>query len=257
MQDDVIEIDLQELMGLLLHRLWIIILAVFLTSAVGFGLSAFVIDPKYESTTSIYVLNRQNGETLTYSDAQLSTQLTKDYEELIISRHVLEQVMEEYGIEEEYERFAKNISVENKTDTRIIAITVKDEDPYRAQKLANEIRDMSAEHIQSVTDVEAVNVVDEANLPQEPAEPSVILWTAVGGMIGFVLCVGILIVRYLTDDTIKSSDDIEKYLELSTLALIPDKTTLAKKKGQKKKAQKSKPESVSIERQETDNHAEN
>lgn len=221
-KDDVIVIDLRDLWNVLLGKLWIIIASTLLVGIIGFVVSAFLITPKYESTTSIYIMSKQNSDVMTYSDAQLSSQLTKDYEKLVVGRYVLEQVMESYEIEEKYEDFADRVTVENVTDTRIIEITVKDEDPYRAQALADSIREVAAGHIQAVTDVQAVNVAEHANLPLEPSEPSVLLWTVLGILLGGFISVGVVIIRFLTDDTIKTAEDIEKHLELSTLALIPD-----------------------------------
>lgn len=91
-QEDVIEIDLQDLFGLLLHKAWIIILATLATAIIGFAVSFFLITPQYESTTSIYIsTSKGNENSMTYSDAQLASQLTKDYEELILGRTVLER----------------------------------------------------------------------------------------------------------------------------------------------------------------------
>lgn len=221
-QDEMIEIDLQDLFGLLLHRLWIICLAAIVAGAAGFMVSFFFVTPQYESTTSIYIsANKQNESTMTYSDAQLATQLTKDYEELIVGRYVLERVISMYGLDESCESLKSRVQITNTSGTRIINITVKDPNPQNAQIIADSIRDIASEHIKTVTDVEAVNVADEANLPGRPSEPSVPKWMLIGAFIGAVLAMGIIILKYLLDDTIKSAEDVEKYLELSTLALIP------------------------------------
>ena len=90
-----------------------------------------------------------------------------------------------------------------------------------ARVLANAIREEGAKHIQAVTNVEAVNVVDEANLPVSPSSPSVAKWALIGGFIGAFASMAVIIIRFLMDDTIKSSEDVEKYLGWSTLALIP------------------------------------
>lgn len=230
-QDEMIEIDLQDLFGLLLSRAWIICLAAIVAGAAGFMVSFFFVTPQYESTTSIYIsANKQNESAMTYSDAQLATQLTKDYEELIVGRYVLERVISMYGLEENCESLKNCVQITNTSGTRIINITVKDPNPQNAQIIADSIRDIASEHIKTVTDVEAVNVADEANLPDKPSEPSVPKWTLIGAFIGAVLAMGIIVLRYLLDDTIKSAEDVEKYLELSTLALIPDFDTAVDKK---------------------------
>ena len=98
---------------------------------------------------------------------QTSTQLTKDYAELIKSRTVLEGVIAQLNLNITYQQLLGKLTVDTSTDSRIVTIIVSDEDPYTASEMANAIRDMAAEHIQSVMDIEAVNVVDSANIPSE------------------------------------------------------------------------------------------
>lgn len=218
-----IEIDLMEILMLLLHYAWMIAMAAVIVGGAAFAFSKFVITPTYESTTRILVLNRQdsgNGN-LTYSDLQLGSSLTKDYPELIQSRYVVEKVIDMFGLESTYEKFLSKIQVSTKSDSRIIDITITDPDPVLAKEIADALRDIAAERIVEVTDIQAVNKVDDANLPERPANPSVIKWTLIGFLLGGFLAAAVVLVRFLLDDTIKSSEDIEKYLHLSTLGLIP------------------------------------
>lgn len=218
-----IEIDLMEILMLLLHYAWMIVMAAVIVGGAAFAFSKFVITPTYESTTRILVLNRQdsgNGN-LTYSDLQLGSSLTKDYPELIQSRYVVEKVIDMFGLESTYEKFLSKIQVSTKSDSRIIDITITDPDPALAKEIADALRDIAAERIVEVTDIQAVNKVDDANLPERPANPSVIKWTLIGFLLGGFLAAAVVLVRFLLDDTIKSSEDIEKYLHLSTLGLIP------------------------------------
>jgi len=221
-RNEEIEIDLGELFGVLLHYIWIIIVSTVVLAAIGFAVSKFVMTPQYKSTTGIYIMAKQNNaSSVTYSDTQLATQLTKDYEELIVCRTVLETVIEECGLNDSYASLKDRVSVVNSNNTRIIYISVTDPKPENAQMIANRIREVASVHITAVTDTEAVTVVDEANLPQTPSEPSVKKWTMLAAAVGMVLSAGFIIVRYLLDDTIKSAEDVENYLGLSTLALIP------------------------------------
>ena len=201
--------------------MWIIILAAVVCGAVGFLYSYFLITPQYQSTTKVYILNKQNSTSVTYSDVQLSTTLSKDYEQLVTSRYVIEGVIKQLNLDETYESLVGKVSATNTDDTRIIAITVMDPDPEQAQKVANAVRDLAAQHITQVMDIEAVNVVDSANLPTSPVSPSVPKWTLIGAVIGIIIAVAVVVIQHLLDDSIKSSEDIEKYLGISTLALIP------------------------------------
>ena len=219
--NDVIEIDLLEIMGLLLSR-WLLIMLVGITAAlIGFAISFFVIAPTYESTTKIYILNKNESQNVTYSDMQLGTQLTKDYSELINSRYVLEEVIQKLRLNLDYQGLKEKVSVSSPTDTRIVAITVTDKDPVEAMNIANAIRESASNHIGNVMDIDAVNVVESANMPTKKAAPSYLKWTVIAGMLGVILVCAIILIRYLLDDTIKTSEDVERYLGLSTLAIIP------------------------------------
>mgnify|MGYP000742007139 FL=1 len=179
------------------------------------------ITPKYESTTKIMVLNKQDNNTLTSADMQTSTQLTKDYAELIQSRTVLEGVIAQLNLDMTYKEMLNKVSVETSSDSRIVSISVTDEDPYTASEIANAVRDMAAEHIQSVMDIEAVNVVDTANIPNEKASPSLAKNGVIGGLLGVIIAMAAVIIIYLTNDTIKVEEDVERYLGLSVLGSIP------------------------------------
>lgn len=220
-ENEEIEIDLLEVLNVLLGRIWLILLAGLFGALACFAASSFVMTPTYESTTKIYILNKTDHSTVTYSDVQLGTQLTKDYAELINSRYVLEEVIQKLSLGMEYQELLGKVSVSTPSDTRIVAITVEDTDPVQAMDIANSIRETASSHIQNVMDIEAVNVVETANMPTEKAGPSVMKWTLAGALLGVLAVCAVILIRYLMDDTIKSSEDVEKYLGLSTLALIP------------------------------------
>ena len=247
-RDDVIEIDLVELLGVILHNLWIIIVSGVIVAAVALLVSYFIITPKYESVTKIYVISKTNADTMTYSDLQAGSPLTKDYKELVKSRPVLEEVLAETGIDVELKNLEAQITVEVPQDTRIVSITVEDKDPYEARIIADSVRIAASKHIREVMDTEAVNVVEEASLPIEKSSPSILKNTAIGYAVGLFLAIAIVIINYIMDDTIKTPDDVEKFLGVSVLGSIPysendlsDKAEMEryeKKKKQRKKKQK-------------------
>lgn len=237
---EIIEIDLLEVLMVLLGKLWLIICLAIVGGAIGYALSTYVVPATYKSTTKIYILNKQDSNTVTYSDVQLGTQLTKDYAEMIQSRTVLEEVIEELELSDlTYETLGKKIKVETMTDTRILAITVTDTDPSMAKKIANAVRESASVHIENVMDIEAVNVVDMANYPEKKAAPSVVKWTAAGVVIAVFLTMALILLSFVLDDTIKTSEDVEKYLGLSTLAIIPLEAGTKQKK-KKRKSKKAK-----------------
>lgn len=242
--NDEIEIDLKELFAVLLGKFWIIFLAGAGLAFATFLINVFLIEPQYESTTKIYVLNKQNeSAAITYSDLQSGTQLTKDYMTLVTSRPVVEQVIAELDLDMGYKGLVDCITVSNPSDTRILNITVEYNDPFIAKQIADAIRKASATHITSVMNIEQVNLVEEANIPEHSSSPNVVKNTLIGGFAGVFLACLVILVIYILDDTIKTPDDVERYLGISVLSSIPVqenlKNTHTKKKANKKKLKAS------------------
>lgn len=228
-----IEIDLGEVFHLLISKLGIIILSGIILGLVSIVGTMLLITPQYESTTKMFVLSKQDSNTLTNQDMQTSTLLTKDYAELIKSRTVTEGVIAQLNLKMRHEDLLKKLTVETPTDTRIISIIVKDPDPYTASEIANAVRDVAAGHIQQVMDIEAVNVVDTANIPSEKSSPSLTKNGLIGGLLGVFLAIAVILVIYITNDTIKTPEDVDRYLGLSVLGNIPLMDTEKKSKKQK------------------------
>lgn len=238
--DDEITIDLAELFGVLWHWIWLILLVALLLGGAAYAFSKFVIPEEFQSTTKIYVLDKESssGGQSTYTDLQVGSQLTKDYAELITSRTVIEKVIADNHLESvyDYKAFLKKVEVNTPTDTRIVSITVTDTNPALAQALADDIRVEASDLIIDTMQINAVNTYEVANLPTEKSAPSCSKWALIGALLGALLVGGIVTLQYILDDTIKTSEDIEQYLGLSTLALIPlDENIGGAEKGKKKK----------------------
>lgn len=240
-KNDEMEIDLLEIGLVLLHHLSLIIPVGIMTALLAFLFTQLFIAPAYQSTTKIYILSKQENTSVTYSDLQMGSQLTKDYAELIQSRFVLEEVIQELGLNLSYEGLAGKVSVTTPTDTRVLSITVTDESPVMAMQIANAIREAASVHIMNVMDIQAVNVVETANMPMYKSAPSMGKNVCMGGLLGVLTVIAFVIIRYLMDDTIKTPEDVEKYLGLSVLAQIPliEEENTPKKKKKKAKRKKS------------------
>lgn len=241
-KQDEIEIDLGEILRVLWHRAWMIILIGAVFAAAVYACTKLFITPQYKSVTGMYVLARQNAGfgTLTSSELSASNMLTSDYVEVIKSRTVSEKVIEKLGLDMTYEQLLSKMTVTVKDNTRIINIAVLDQTPSRARDIADAIREASSEQIKAVTNVEMVNVVDMANLPKRPASPNATKNGVIAGVLGCVLAAAVIVIRFILNDTIQTAEDVERYLELSTLGTIPLNKAEGGKKPKKKQAQRRK-----------------
>ncbi len=218
---DRVEIDLGEVLFELWNNKVELILATVFGGLLAFFLSACVMTPKYTSVTSLYVLAQQDNETITTADLTVGTQLTNDYAIMVTSRPVLEQTIAELGLDMTTKELEKLIHVENETNTRILKISVSYTDPLLTRRIADSLRNAVGEQIVSVMNIDAVNTVEEASLPLEPSEPRVMRNTLIGMVLGLMLSAAFFVIRNVLDDTVKTAEDVERYLNLAVLGTIP------------------------------------
>ena len=240
-QSNTLQIDVIDL----LFTLWRNAFTILLGTAV-FALAAYIyvsvmVTPVYSSTATMYVINAQNYDTsLTYSDIQSSTQLANDIKQLMRSNRVLDQVIMELGITDiSASKVRSNLSVSVVNETRFLNVKYTDSDPYRAADVTNKICEVACVQIQELLNVDKASVVDSARVPKTPSSPNVRKYIGFGTLLGMALVIAYVLARYLMDDTLKTSEDVEQHLGLSILGNIPEMESLAKK-NKKKKTKKNK-----------------
>ena len=221
-EKDFVQIDIM----LLLRRIWsqklIIVLTTLVFTAGALMYSLFIATPKYNSTTRVYVVNqKKDNQAITTQDVQLGTLLVKDYKEIILSNSVMSDVVAKNKLQITPGELAKKISVDAPKDTRIISITVTDNDPQKARDLANAVREVSADKIKEVTKIEDVTTLEQAEAALTPSSPNVFKNSVLAALLGFILAVGGVVLIELMDDRIKRPEDIEETMNLVLLGVIP------------------------------------
>lgn len=237
--DDEIEIDLREIAGLLLRKLKILILFLILGGLIAGSVTRFLITPQYTGTSMIFILTKTTSVT-SLADIQLGSELTTDFVMLATSRPTLERVIDELDLTEEPKDLQEMITVSNPADTRILQIDVSNPDPQLAADISNALADATADAVADIMSTDRPSIVEEAVVPEAPSSPSLMKNTMLGAMAGLFLAMAIVILRFLMDDTIKTEDDVAKYLNLNTLAALPvdGKADPAAGKKKKKKSKK-------------------
>ena len=237
--DDEIEIDLREIAGLLLRKLKILILFLILGGLIAGSVTRFLITPQYTGTSMIFILTKTTSVT-SLADIQLGSELTTDFVMLATSRPTLERVIDELDLTEEPKELQEMITVSNPADTRILQIDVSNPDPQLAADISNALADATADAVADIMSTDRPSIVEEAVVPEAPSSPNLMKNAMLGAMAGLFLAMAIVILRFLMDDTIKTEDDVAKYLNLNTLAALPvdGKADPAAGKKKKKKSKK-------------------
>ena len=222
------EIDLVELFYLLWGHAWQIILCLILGAGLALGYTKLLVTPLYQATSSIYIVSASNNSVVNLTDLQIGAQLTADYQELILSRPLLEDVIENLeltngeGHPMSTAALSRMITITNTDDTRILKITVTSPDPKESADIANELIDQACIYLPQIMETEEPNLVEEAIPPTQKSSPSTARNVVLGGLLGACLACGVLVLRYLMNDTFVTPDDVVKYLGVQPLAVIPE-----------------------------------
>ena len=220
--DDEITLNLKEWSRFILHRFYVIILAVAAGILLALLITRMFITPVYTSSTKIYVMAKQTEETtVTLSDLELSSQLAADYIQLTSSRPVFESIAKKLDFDINTETLVQSISIETAANARILTISAKNEDPEQAQAIANMFRKEANKRFTKIAGIDSIVTVETASLPESPSSPNLILNLAAGAMIAVLFACIILTYFYSRDDSLKTADDIEYSLDLNVLATIP------------------------------------
>lgn len=238
-QEDEIEIDLLEIGRLLLGKMKILILCLILGGLIAGSVTRFLITPQYTGTSMIFVLTKTTSVT-SLADIQLGSELTADFATLATSRPTLEKVIEELDLAEEPAALRETVTVSNPTDTRILQIDVENPDPQLAADISNALSDATADAVADIMSTDRPTIVEKAVVPEQPSSPNLIKNTLIGALAGLVLAMGLVILRFLMDDTIKTEEDVAKYLNLNTLAALPIDGKADPAGNKKKKKKKTK-----------------
>ena len=232
------EIDLIDLFGYYMSRLPLLIAAVVIGAMVSGLFTHYFIPNRYTAVSRMYMISASSDSVLNLSDLNLGASLSNDYVELMKSRPIVEEVIDTLGLEYTYEQVVGMIGLSVVNNTRIVKISATSTDPYEAMQISNEMARVSKIQLPKVMDAPAPTIVEEAVLPAYKSSPSLSRNVMMGAMLLLVLVLGVLTVFYLMDDTIKTSEDVEREFGIMPLTVIPEGNIEGLKKSEESKSER-------------------
>lgn len=239
MEEDTI--DLLELAKALWKNILIIALVAVLFGSAAFGCTAFLMEPEYQATASLYVNNSSfsfgsTSFSISNSDLTASNSLVAVYIYILQSRTTMEDVIKEADLTYTPEELSEMVVAKGVSSTGAFEVTVTSTNPAEAELIANTIAQILPDRISEIVDGSSVRVVDYAVIPSHRSGPGMVKNTAMGILAGGFLAAAVVVIRFLLDDKsklmIKSADELrELYPDIQVLAMIPDMRVSEKKNG--------------------------
>lgn len=215
-------IDLTEILSAVRQHLLELIFVTLAAALVGFMASKFLMTPKYDSSALMIVNTRQDvNANVTSDQINSATKLVSTYSIIIKSDTVLQQVIDNLGLNLTYAKLNKRVTVAAVDDTQVMKITVQSDSPEWARQVCEQIITVAPDVIKEAVEAGSVKVISNASLATEPVSPNIMKNTMLAAAVGFVLVIGIIVLQVLLDNKINTEEDVTKYLDMTVLGVIP------------------------------------
>lgn len=216
--------ELLEYLQIIKKRLWIIVGITLGSALVSAVLSIFIIKPVYQARATL-IINKSptSGNTqVQYDDLMMYEKLVKTYAELAKSNLIANITIDRSRYSMTASELQERLTVTPKADTQIMELSIEDRSPEKALELTNTLAAVFEENVKTLMNTgDGVKILDEAQLPQKPIKPRKMLNIVIAGFLGLMVSVGIVFLMEYLDNTIKTENDVQKYLGLTVLASIP------------------------------------
>ena len=215
-------IDLTEILSAVRQHLLELIFVTLVAALVGFTASKFLMNPKYDSSALMIVNTRQDvNANVTSDQINSATKLVSTYSIIIKSDTVLQQVIDNLGLNLTYAQLNKRVTVAAVDDTQVMKITVQSDSPEWARQVCEQIITVAPNVIKEAVEAGSVKVISNPSLATEPVSPNIMKNTMLAAAVGFVLVIGIIVLQVLLDNKINTEEDVTKYLDMTVLGVIP------------------------------------
>ncbi len=215
------EINLNELFKYFKEK-WLVILIIVLSFGVAGSIYyAFIQVPTYTSNTTLVLAGSSNESTISQSDLTINSKLVKTYQKIIRSRRVLNQVINDLGLDVSWESLANNISVSVVSDTEVIEITVTNPDAVLAYRVANSVANVFVKEVAELYNLSNINILDRAIVSDHPSSMGALKILVIAILGGVVVACGLVFIMFYFDNTVKSAEQIEAKLGVSVLGSVP------------------------------------
>lgn len=200
-----------------------IILILLISVILGYYYSYYYKTPQYISSVKILLVGDENKDEkeVTQTDLNINSSLISTYSSIAKGTSVIGKTIENLRLDMSIEELQKNIEAKQIDKTQFLKITVKSDNPQTAKNIVEELSEVFSEQIKEIYKLENINIVDKAEVENEPCNinhTKDMLIFIFGGMF---LSTIIITMIYIFDDTIKDEKDIEQSIKLKTIGTLP------------------------------------
>lgn len=216
-------LDLREILLYLWQHIVIIGICILvgIIGCIGATLIGSRNDLPYAASALIYFYTTSDEENADWSDQfAYYGNITTLSNVVVTSEQLLDKVIGNLDLEADAVELANRISVETVGGSSFMRLTVRGQEAEIAQRICNEILAVMPDVSASMTNLGVLQAASQAEVTAI-ARPGLTKPAVVGALLGLVLCVLGLVALELFDHSIRDAQDIEYYLDMKALSVIP------------------------------------
>jgi len=216
------ELDLIELLRGILSNWWLILLFMMIAAGSSYYATKTYVVPIYKAESTLFI-GKENDvlSGISLGDFQLDSKLVIDYRELIKTRLVTEEVINDLELKSTRNEVVSNLRINIITESRFMNIIYQDPIPERATQIVNRFSQVLVDKAETIVGVSNIQIVDYAIIPTSPISPNAVMNALIAAMIGAMVAVGLILLKMAMNNTIQDESNVEKEFGIPVLGVIP------------------------------------
>ncbi|MDN6625813.1 MAG: Wzz/FepE/Etk N-terminal domain-containing protein [Pisciglobus halotolerans] len=214
-------IGILDLLTMLKKKWYILVLLAAIGIGAAYVVSTYFLEAQYTSTTKLLVSRKADArERVDLTELQTNVQMINTYTDIIQDPLVLDKVSQEMNGELSEKEILGKIDIDSKEESQIFGITVVDNSPKRAAKIADLVALSFRENANDVVDVESISILSPAKVNLSSIFPNVLLNEVIGAFIGILAGGMIVLVMETADKKVRNEAIIKEKLGWNHLGTI-------------------------------------
>lgn len=216
------EISLVEIGQILIKRWKLLFFLPILALAISYGFSTFMITPKYTSSATLIVMpftEEIEGGGIIRHDIASTRQVLQSTKQLTLSLDSMQQIIVELNLPYTPDSLRGRIDIDVGD---IIEVKVTDPSPQQAYEICTQVTSVLMSYITEAARLQNVQLLNPAQVPSSPDSPNIALNMAIALILGLMISVALAFLFEHLDNSIKTPDDVQKYIGLPVLGVIPE-----------------------------------
>lgn len=215
-------INILDIVEIIKKRYKVILITTVITLIISIIVSCFIITPKYETNVKLFIGKSETKINSGYdnNEIQMYQNLLSTYSDVIMTNDLVQQALNDGGINLTAKQVLENLAVTPKANTQIMDISYKDTNPNRAVNVITDITNTFIKKSKILIPNSNVQILERATYPEKPVSPNKKLYIVIGIILGILIGLGIIFVQEALDNTYRTKDDLEKDLDLPVIGMI-------------------------------------